>query len=309
MTDNSWGFKVMNFSLECTHACIFIRQFRMCLCLCECLSLYLGSLRKFGVLASVTLPLDSRLERDFAWLSVGQNKFLSVICQFCRRCCTEMLEEWVQEWLLAPGCQEPARNKQRLKIKRSSWFHPSNVFSMTFNPLIKYDETREKWQDCHYCCCCWCCCCFWWIPFGLGRDVATRVLISPFSISISIGPTDQMSCLSSKLRALVSTPRWMKNRQANNNISGGTSIRKLTADELFMRDLIRHLHCQLREKEDALAWSDIIKLELASVRTCFAGGITEDENSLEEDLWKRKRDELITDSDFLPNSFTSRLKL
>lgn len=89
---------------------------------------------------------------------------------------------------------------------------------------------------------------FLWIPFcsevlhGLGKDVGTYVVIPPLSISMDIGPTDQMSRLSSKLRALVSMPRWMKNSSANNNISGDGNIRKLTADELFMRNLIKHLH-------------------------------------------------------------------
>lgn len=148
---------------------------------------------------------------------------------------------------------------------------------------------------------------FLWIPFcsevlrGLGKDVGTYVVILPLSISIDIGPTDQMSRPSSKLRALVSMPRWMKNSSANNNISGDSNIRKLTADELFMRNLIKHLHSRLQGKDGALAWSDIINLELVSARTCFAAGITADWSSLEEDLRNLKDHEHITGSDFKPS--------
>lgn len=159
--------------------------------------------------------------------------------------------------------------------------------------LLKDDETRKNDKIVAAV--------FLRIPFcsevlhGLGKDVGTCVVTPPLSISIGIGPTDQMSCLSSKLRALVPMPRWMKNSSANNNSSGDSNIRKLTADELFMRNLIKHLHSRLQGKDGALAWSDIINLELVvSARTCLAAGITEDQSSLEEDLGNLKDHERIT---------------
>lgn len=132
----------------------------------------------------------------------------------------------------------------------------------------KNDRTRIKWQDLY---------CLLGIPLWFRGTLwfgkRSGCISSITALPISVGPTDQTSCLSSKLSALVSLPRRIKNRLANNNISGSSNIRQLTADELFMRNLIRHLCSRLQEKDGTLAWSHIINLELVSTRRCFAAEI------------------------------------